>query len=395
MDPIIYFGIDNCFASKRWIRPEEWMRIIHGLGIKYVEASADTECDPLYMGCEFLADWAEDVRAHQGKWDIGVRSLYSGHGTYATSGLTHYDRRVILRFRDEWMKKQMDIAASLGAGFGFFAHGFEELLLQDEALYQAKLDELYDTLADLAVYGQKIGISGISLEQMYTPHMPPWTIRGAGELLREVYRRGGSPFYLTLDLGHMNGQQYFQKPDAQRLRDWIDAARQGTPPRRVWVGSDAAGALYERAIAGQMETDAAVDAILADVEAHSHLFARPEDGSVTAWLRALGAFSPIVHLQQSDGKSSPHWPFSEAFNRKGIIRGGEVLRALAESFNQPDVPGMPPRCREVTLTLEPFISTAGSTRDLMEDLKASVAYWRSFVPRDGMRLSEIVKNLAD
>ena len=22
MDPIIYLGIDNCFASKRWVRPD-------------------------------------------------------------------------------------------------------------------------------------------------------------------------------------------------------------------------------------------------------------------------------------------------------------------------------------------------------------------------------------
>ena len=53
MDPIIYLGIDNCFASKRWARPSEWTRVIRDLGLRYVEASADTECDPLYMGAEF------------------------------------------------------------------------------------------------------------------------------------------------------------------------------------------------------------------------------------------------------------------------------------------------------------------------------------------------------
>ena len=52
MDPIIYLGIDNCFASKRWVRPMEWARVISDLGLKHVEASADTECDPLYMGNE-------------------------------------------------------------------------------------------------------------------------------------------------------------------------------------------------------------------------------------------------------------------------------------------------------------------------------------------------------
>ena len=64
MDPKIYLGIDNCFASKRWVRPAEWIRVIGELGLKYVEASADTECDPLYMDPEFTRDWIADVKAY-------------------------------------------------------------------------------------------------------------------------------------------------------------------------------------------------------------------------------------------------------------------------------------------------------------------------------------------
>ena len=61
MNPKIYLGIDNCFASKRWVRPADWARVIRDLGLKYVEASADTECDPLYMGPEFTRDWIVDT----------------------------------------------------------------------------------------------------------------------------------------------------------------------------------------------------------------------------------------------------------------------------------------------------------------------------------------------
>ena len=62
MDPKIYLAIDNCFASKRWTQPREWMRVIRELGLTGVEASADAECDPLYMGAEFTRDWIEDVK---------------------------------------------------------------------------------------------------------------------------------------------------------------------------------------------------------------------------------------------------------------------------------------------------------------------------------------------
>lgn len=393
MDPKIYLGIDNCFASKRWIRPSEWARLIQSLGLRYVEASADTECDPLYMGEEFTEDWIADVRRQCERYGLRVMNVYSGHGTYATSGLSHYDERVILRFRDRWMKRQIDTAKALGAGFGFFAHGFEELLLQDEALYAEKLDRLYGVLAELAVYARESGVAYVGIEQMYSPHQPPWTIDGARELLREVWRRAGAPFYITADLGHMNGQQYFARPTEAYIRGKIALARAGRPERRVWFGSERAHALYRDAAAGRMDEDAAVRAILAEADAHPHLFAEPRDWSIDAWVRTLGCYSPIMHLQQSDGKSSPHWPFSRDYNARGVVRAPEVLRALSASYAQPDDPAFPPKCAEMTLTFEPFIGTAGSTYDLMDDIRESVAYWRRWIPEDGMRLSEIAARM--
>ncbi len=389
MDPKVYLGIDNCFASKRWVRPSEWAKLIRGMGLKYVEASADTECDPLYMGDAFTRDWIEDVRDQCARHGVHVKNVYSGHGTYATCGISHYDERVILRFQDEWLKRQMDTARALGAGFGFFAHGFEELILQDDALYAQKLNRLYDVLAELATYARQIGMPYVGIEQMYSPHQPPWTIAGTRALVREVYRRAGAPFYITEDLGHMNGQQYFAKPDAGYVRTVIDRARRGEPCRRVWLGSDRAYSLYRDAAAGKIDAELALAAILEDVEAHPQLFAEPADWDIGAWVRELGCYSPIVHLQQSDGKSSPHWPFSRAFNERGVVRAEEILRALIQSYAQPEDPDMPPKCGEATLTFEPFIGTAGSTHDLIDDMRESVAYWRRWIPEDGMRLSEI------
>ena len=36
--PEIYLAIDNCFASKRWTSPSEWMSLIKDSGINYIEA---------------------------------------------------------------------------------------------------------------------------------------------------------------------------------------------------------------------------------------------------------------------------------------------------------------------------------------------------------------------
>lgn len=393
-DPKIYLAIDNCFASKRWTRPLEWMQVIKEIGINFVEASADTECDPLYMGPEFTRDWIRQVEEATNQTGVRVINLYSGHGTYATLGLSHYDPRVRKRFCDDWLKAQADTANALGAGLGFFTHAFNNDVLQSNESYRAKLEELYDSLAEVAKHARKIGMQSVGVEQMYVPHQAPWTIAGAWELIKEVYARGGAPFYITLDVGHMNGQQYFQLPSKEAIRLEIQRRRLAAIPS-LWVGTERAFELVRMAAEGEMPEEDAIQAILEDCEKNPQLFASPEDCSVYRWVEALGAYSPIIHLQQSNGKSSPHWPFDPAHNAKGIIDGKKLIQSLAKAFSDRGEDGLPPQCSEIALTLEPFIGTAGNIYAAKEELKASVSYWRQFVPKDGMRLSEIMDRLSD
>jgi hypothetical protein len=57
----------------------------------------------------------------------------------------------------------------------------------------------------------------------------------------------------------------------------------------------------------------------------------PDERDPYVWLRELGALSRIVHLQQTEAGHSRHWPFTEAYNRIGIIDPARVLRTLQES----------------------------------------------------------------
>lgn len=393
MNPKIYLGIDNCFASKRWAQPREWMSVIRDIGIKYIEASADTECDPMYLGIDFTRRWIDDVKENAEKTGLVIKNLYSGHGTYATCGLTHYDPDIRARFLNLWMKPQTDTAAALGAGFGFFAHGIEESILNNSDAYSQMIRSLYESLSELAVYAKETGVRYIGLEQMYSPHQPPWTIRGTVALLENVYALSHSPFYITLDLGHMNGQQYFRMPDEKAIKNAITSAQAGYPPRRAWFGSHKAHEIYKKACSGEISTNTAVSQILKDADSRPHLFSSPEDSDISEWVCALGRYSPIIHLQQSDGKSSPHWPFTKECNKKGIVNLKQILKDLHLSYANNDNDNMPPPCDEIVLTLEPFISTAGNTYDLLNDLAESVYYIRNLVPRDGMLLSEIIANM--
>ncbi len=392
-DPIIYLGIDNCFASKRWTQPEDWCHMIQRLGLTCIEASADTECDPLYMGKDYINDWIHRVRQACHREGTRIVNLYSGHGTYATLGLCHWDDRVKARFRDRWIKEQANTARELGAGLGFFAHAFDESVLQNPELYPQHIEALCQEMANIAMHCASIGVRYVGVEQMYSPNQPPWTIDGAKAMLRRIYEIGKAPFYLTDDVGHMNGQQYFMKPTEDSILDQLQLVRQKAGSYRIWMGSHKAMGFFKQAVAGELSDAAAVDKILLDAEKNPHLFAQERDGCPYVWLEETACYSPIIHLQQSDGSSSPHWPFDRAHNQKGIIDAPKVLKAIQKSYCSPEEAGMPQRCAQITLTLEPFINTAGNIYDAIRELQESVAYWRQYIPMDGMPLSQLIGQL--
>jgi hypothetical protein len=337
--PRIYLALDNCFASKRWTAPLEWMQIARDCNINYIEASADNECDPLYTPPDALAAWRDAVLSATQATGVKVASLYSGHGTYATLGLAHPDERVRDHIQHRWLEPMIDLSRSLEAGLGFFCHAFSQATLADPAQYGAAVDDLTRRLGELAAYAQSVGLISLSVEQMYTPHQIPWTIDGAEAIMREAFRQTGAPLCITLDTGHQVGQQHFQKPSAN------------TP---------------------------------------SYMLAQPEDGDLYAWLRRLGGYSPIMHLQQTDGTESKHKPFTAANNAKGIVEPKRVLQALYEAYTSPAPEGLPPHCESIYLTLELFSGTLDKPDHILSIIRESAAYWRQFIPQDGVRLDELV-----
>ena len=147
----------------------------------------------------------------------------------------------------------------------------------------------------------------------------------------------------------MSGQQHFLKPTGDSIEKAFLEAKENKLSHRLWLGLDASRALFDRAARGNLALDTAIEQILQNAEKTPYLFAEETDGDPYHWLKQVGCYSPIVHLQQNDGKSSPHWPFDEQHNRQGIIRGKEVLMGLYESFCQPEDATLPPKCNKVVL----------------------------------------------
>ena len=339
-DPKLYLAIDNCFASKRWCTPEEWCAVVERLGLSCIEASADNECDPLYCGEEYLGRWVEDVRKASERHNCRVVNLYSGHGTYATLGLCHFDMQVRDRMLHGWLEPMLKAAGQLNAGMGFFCHAFSQSSLLTEESYKRECEGLFDALAVVAEMSEKHHCASVGVEQMYSPQQYPWRIKDGRTLMREVKRRShGRKFYLTIDTGHQFGQRKYLESKEEYLR------------------------------------------------------ASQEDSDTFEWLGQLGAYSPIIHLQQNDNTASQHHAFIKVYNDKGQIHPLPLLKALHKSFANADANDLPEPCDEIYLTLELFFGNACPASEILSQMEESVRWWRKSIPEDGLRLNELLESL--
>lgn len=391
-EPKVYLAIDNCFASKRWTEPLEWMKIARSLGLSYVEASADTECDPLYHGTRYLKNWMQKVRRASEETGVRVSNLYSGHGSYATLGLAHTDDDVRNRFFQKWLMPMVELAGMLEAGIGFFCHAFPEDVMQSPEKYERKKEELIESLARLSAYARECGCRFIALEQMYSPHQVPWTIGQAQEIMESVFALSKSPLYITIDTGHMSGQRKYRRPSDEVLLKALEtqpgeAGSYGS----LWLGSVSAHRLFREGREAGRDARELISDVNREMDKYPYMFSGEGDDDPYRWLEELGRFSPTVHLQQTDGSSSAHLPFMEPYNEKGIIQPAKVIRALAASYKKGEKDGLPQPIKDICLTFEIFSLNSEYARDILYKLRKSVEYWREFIPEDGLSLSSLNK----
>ena len=96
----------------------------------------------------------------------------------------------------------------------------------------------------------------------------------------------------------------------------------------------------------------------------------PDERDCYPWIEALGAVAPIVHLQQSVMGKSNHWPFTKEYNEQGYITAEKVIASLEKAG-----------CEKSLLTLELAHREHWDTDwRVIEDHKASVDYWKQYVP---------------
>lgn len=394
--PKLFLAMDNCFAIKRWITPAQWFSVIKEMGAQSIEASTDNEVDPLFLPVSYLDDWVAEVKALEKEHGMRVRSFFTGYQTYRTAGLAHPDARVRSKLVEDWYKPLISKAGQLGADIGFSFHAICEEDLNSPEKYKAAMKRANECFSHLAQYAWEHGKVSLCCEQMYAPYQPPFTIESARQMLKDVFAMSGKPFYIANDVGHMVGQRRFLFPDAEKVMDALRQVRATGRTKNIWLGPDP---VY-KAVRGQALKPDTSDAAFAretvrDLkENYPYMFSFDgKDGDPYAWVKELGAYSPIMHMQQTDGVKSSHAPFTKETNIGGIISPAKLLTALKESFDQGAQDGMPPMTDHVTLAFEIFIANVSYPQDCLEDLKETVAYWKRYIPEDGMTLDEAVERL--
>jgi sugar phosphate isomerase/epimerase len=375
--PRIHLAVDNCFAIKRWVEPAEWMRKVKQLGdIRYIQASTDNEIDPSHNTQSFRDEWIGEVKKYEHELDLKVSSFYSGYATYRTVGIASLSKSKRGAMIDKYFKPVVDVAAALQAQVGNTLSAYSDTALQNPELFRITTDHIENSLADMVVYAGERGVP-FGYEQMYTPTQGMWTIDGCISCMKNVYARTRYPMYLTIDTAHQAGQRMFLRPgpdDVQRMIRTGDTHEYRLPDEIV------------KAI-GEKQPVERVEELLGRFD---YWFAQPRDADLFEWLGNLGAYSPVIHLQQTDGTYSSHKPFTSTYNATGIVKPKDVLSAIAKSYENPDVEGMPVKVADIYLAFEIFFGVTESTDSILSDMRESVAYWREYIPQDGLTLDMLI-----
>lgn len=374
--PRIHLTVDNCFAIKRWVEPAEWMRKVRELGdIRYIQASTDNEIDPSHNTQTFRDDWVAEVKKYEQELGLKVASFYSGYATYRTVGIASMSKDKRRTMIERYFEPTVDMAASIGAQVGNTLSAYSDTVLQNPELFKLTTDYIEESLADMAAYAGRKSVT-FGYEQMYTPTQGMWTIDGCIKCMRNVYTHG-YPMLLTIDTAHQAGQSLFLKPSPDDIWNMV---RTG----------DARGFRLPDEVIGAIRKQLRPEIIEKLLDRYGYWFAQPRDAELFEWLEVLGAYSPVIHLQQTDGTYSSHKPFTAKYNATGIVKPKDVFAAIAKSYERPAPEGLPPRVTDIYLAFELFFSITESADSILSDMRDSVTYWRQYIPRDGMTVDQLI-----
>lgn len=95
----------------------------------------------------------------------------------------------------------------------------------------------------------------------------------------------------------------------------------------------------------------------------------PADTDPYSWIKEFASDIAIIHLKQSSKDKSGHWPFIAEYNKKGKITPKKLINTLNAA-----------KINDITLVFElSFKEREPFESRVIDDIKASIEYWRPYV----------------
>jgi sugar phosphate isomerase/epimerase len=196
--PSVTFGLNTCYAIKRWPEPEAWTAIAARLGVRHVQFSFDL-LDPLLNGDP--AAYTETRLACE-REGIEITSAFTGLIGYSQNSLSHPSEHVRDRAQ-RWYEAAIDATAILGArGLGGHIGAMSVAQHADATARQLAIDRTVAAVRALAERAAERELGFLLWEIMPVAREYPSRLDETAEL---VGRLAGTavPVELCLDLGHM------------------------------------------------------------------------------------------------------------------------------------------------------------------------------------------------
>jgi sugar phosphate isomerase/epimerase len=196
--PSLTFGLNTCYAVKRWPEPAAWCGIARDLGVQHVQFSFDL-LDPLLNG-----DPSTYAATRQACDDHGITidSTFTGLIGYSQNSLSHPSSHIRERAYD-WFVAAIDATALLGArGLGGHIGAVSVRQYDDPSTRAAAVEGTVAAVRRLAEHAASRGLEFLTWEAMPVAREYPSRLDETEEL---VERLAGTavPVELCLDLGHM------------------------------------------------------------------------------------------------------------------------------------------------------------------------------------------------
>lgn len=323
----INVAVNGAFLTRRWEKPENFMKLTAECGYKYHSFCGDV-LDPFFSGDrKYQLKTAEEIKKASKKHRVEIVDYYTGVATHRFHGLSHSDT-VVQERMIRWIEEAMDVSVAMGTTrIGGHWDAVSVEVLSNPKLLKKAYENIYSKFREIARIAKRKGISSVYNEQMYIPSEKPWTLKEAEEFLIQVNKNNtGVPVRLTVDVGHQAGQSYGMKG---RDADYLE------------------------------------------------------------WLRQFAAFTEIIHIQQTTLDASHHWPFTPEYNKKGGIKIENVIEAIKDSFKNlkinPVAKYLQP-VENIYLVAEIIPGSTKPEKVLLNELKETSRYLRKYIPENGLKV---------